>query len=455
MGCACGFGDVLVFEPVSLVDGVDHEVGEEADDEQAGHDAQDDLVAVELVHVVGDVVIEDAVDDEGADDACEGPCCKKASVDGGDVDAAEEVLEVGGDGGEASAVHGEEDDGDAYEEGNGVDAVLPGEGEEEVEDCSYGEEAEVGGFAADEVGDGGPEEAASHVEDAEQADEANSGNRTDGAVEEILDHGGGLLEDADTGGDIGEEDDPEEPELRGAPGVVNGDVVAGDERGMRCGGCPALGLPAVARDANGEDTEHHEYEIERSHGDEGVGDGRLAGGFEVGHELVGEGPADHGSAAEAHDGEAGGEAGAVGEPLDEGGDGRDVAESESDASYYAIAEVDERKAVDAGSDGRDEEAATEADCGVEHGAARTGSFEPRAEECGGDAEEGDGDGEDVADLFEVPGGAIGCVEGEQRILEDGEGVDLADGEMDGECGRRDEPAAISRGCDGAVSVEEG
>ncbi len=99
--------------------------------------------------------------------------------------------------------------------------------------------------------------------------------------------------------------------------------------------------------------------------------------------------------------------------------------------------------------------AAEADGGVEHGAARAGPFEPRAEERGGDAEEGDGDGEDVADLFEVPGGAVGGVEGEEGVFEDGEGVDLADGEMDGEGGGRDEPAAVSGRSDGTVPVEKG
>ncbi len=61
----------------------------------------------------------------------------------------------------------------------------------------------------------------------------------------------------------------------------------------------------------------------------------------MGHEVVGERAADHGAAAEAHDGEAGGEAGAVGEPLDQGGDGRDVAEAEADAADDAVAEIDE------------------------------------------------------------------------------------------------------------------
>jgi hypothetical protein len=71
-------------------------------------------------------------------------------------------------------------------------------------------------------------------------------------------------------------------------------------------GGPAFRLPAGRGDADGEDAEHHEDEIERAHGNEGHGDDRVAVGLEVGHEVCGERAADHGAAAEAHDGQTGG-----------------------------------------------------------------------------------------------------------------------------------------------------
>jgi hypothetical protein len=454
VGGAVGDDDVAVFDPILFVDGADHEVGEEADDQEAAHDVEDERIGVLLGCVGGDVVVEDAVDDERSDDTGGGPGGEEAAVNGGDVEAAEEIFEIGGDGGEASAVHGDDDGGDADEERDGVEMVLTGEGKEEVEDGPENEEDEVGCFASDEVGDGGPEKASGHVEDAEQADEADGGSRTDSSFEEVLDHGCGLLEDADAGGDVDEEHDPEEPELRGLPGLVDGDVVGGDESGLFGGGDPSGGLPAVGRYADGEDAEHHEDEVEDAHGDHGVGNGGLARGFEVGHEVAGERTADHGSAAEAHDGEAGGEAGAVGEPLDEGGDGGDVAEAETDASDDAVAEVDEPKLMAAGSEGGDDEAKAEADGSIEHGAAWAGFFEPGSEERGGDAEDGDGDGEDVADFFEVPRCAVGSMQGEQGIFEDGEGINLADGEVNGEGGRRDKPTAIAGGGYGTVAIEK-
>jgi hypothetical protein len=90
----------------------------------------------------------------------------------------------------------------------------------------------VGGLAADVVRDGGPEEAAAHVEETQQADEADSGGGTDGsfAFEEVLDHRRGLLKNADAGRYVGTENDPQQKELRGLPCDGDVDVVRGDER---------------------------------------------------------------------------------------------------------------------------------------------------------------------------------------------------------------------------------
>ena len=182
--------------------------------------------------------------------------------------------------------------------------------------------------------------------------------------------------------------------------------------------------------------------------------GLMAGGLEVGHEIVGERSADHGSAAEAHDGEAGGETGTVGEPLDERRYGGDVTEAETYASDEAVAEVEDRQRVQMDAEGRDEEAEAEAAGRDEHRLARTGGLKPLAEERGGDAEDGDGEGEDVADLLLRPRGADAGAEVGERLDEDAEGVGLPDGEVDGKRRGRDEPAAVAGMGDGARAVEE-
>ena len=55
----------------------------------------------------GDVVVEDAVDDQGTDNASRGPCGEKSAVDRGNVEAAKQVFEIRGDGGETATVHGD------------------------------------------------------------------------------------------------------------------------------------------------------------------------------------------------------------------------------------------------------------------------------------------------------------------------------------------------------------
>ena len=130
---------------------------------------------------------------------------------------------------------------------------------------------------------------------------------------------------------------------------VDRDIVLDDQRGVPHWRYPAFRLPARGRDTDREDAEHHEDEVEHAHGDHGVRNRWLAGRFEVGHQIVGQRAANHRAAAEAHDGESGGQAGAVREPLNQSGDRRDVAQSQADAANNAIAQIDQRELMRAGS----------------------------------------------------------------------------------------------------------
>ena len=289
-------------------------------------------------------------------------------------------FEISGDGGEASAIHADENAGDQDEERDGVEMRCAGDGENPVEDSSGDEEDHVGGLASDEVGDAGPEEASEHVEKAEDTDEAGSGDGGDVAVKEILNHGRGLFEDADAGGHVQAEDQPQEPELRRAEGGVDLDVMRGDKRRLMGFRDPSGGFPAFLRDADSEDSEHHEDEVENAHGDPCSRDGLMAGGLVISHKSRAERGADHGTAAETHDGEAGSQAGTVGKPLDQRGDGRDVSQAEADAADDSVAEVDEREGVYENTASSDDESAAKAGCGNKHGFARAGCLKPFAEE---------------------------------------------------------------------------
>ena len=82
---------------------------------------------------------------------------------------------------------------------------------------------------ADVVGDRGPEEAAAHVEDAEEADEPARGRGGHPARKHLLAHRRGLPEDADARRHVHAENDPDQPELRGLERLVDVDVLHGDE----------------------------------------------------------------------------------------------------------------------------------------------------------------------------------------------------------------------------------
>src|SRR6185437_2113138 len=111
---------------------------------------------------------------------------------------------------------------------------------------------------------------------------------------------------------------------------------------------------------------------------------------------------DEGAAAEAHDGHAGRHARTVGEPLDQGGDRRDVADAEAEAAEHAIAEIDDPELVYIDADRRQQETAAPAQSGGEHGAARAALLDPAAEQRRGYAEEEDRQAEDPAEIGQSP-----------------------------------------------------
>ena len=219
------------------------------------------------------------------------------------------------------------------------------------------------------------------------------------------------------------------------------------------GRLPAGRLPVFRRNANGQRADHHGREVDQAHQGEGFDDADRGGRLEGVHQENGQRCADHRAAAEAHDGQTGGEAAAIGEPLDQRGHRRDVAEAETDAAEHPIAEIDQPYLVEMDAERRDEEAAAEAAGGDEHGDARADLFQPLAAEGGGEAEEDDGKTEDPAQGGELPvsGRRLGDTDDlGQRAVEDAECIGLANAQMDGQRGRRHHPAVVVGGGDDAI-----
>src|SRR5271168_3724833 len=172
--------------PIFLVNGPHQQVGYESDDQQSGHDVKHGLIGAGFFDAVGQLIFAEVVDERRTEHACRRPCGEDSAVNGADVMSAEEIADVSGNGGEAAAVHAEEDDGDGDEELYVINVGCAGEWQQVVEDSAEAEENKISGFAADEVGGGGPEKAACHIEEAEQADEASGSDGAYGAFEELL-----------------------------------------------------------------------------------------------------------------------------------------------------------------------------------------------------------------------------------------------------------------------------
>ena len=93
-------------------------------------------------------------------------------MNGPDILGAEDVGQIRGDGGEAAAVHGQDDAEDDDEEGDA--AGLPGERGHRVKHETQGEEDEVGALPADVVGEGRPADPAGDIGQTEQRRESGT-----------------------------------------------------------------------------------------------------------------------------------------------------------------------------------------------------------------------------------------------------------------------------------------
>ena len=129
-------------------------------------------------------------------------------------------------------------------------------------------------------------------------------------VKHVLHHRRGLRQDADAGGDVDEEDAPQQIELHGADRLVSRDAAVGDHRGASLAGGvqPAGFQPAGGRSKQAR-ADQHDDQIGRAERHHGVGDADAIHEEDV--EVAGE----EGAAAESHDGHAGRHAAAIGKPF--------------------------------------------------------------------------------------------------------------------------------------------
>ena len=211
----------------------------------------------------------------------------------------------------------------------------------------------------------------------------------------------------------------------------------------------ALGLPVVGGDAHDERAEHHRHEVKGAEREEGRHDRVLGLAGIGGQERVRQRRRDQRSAAEAHDRQARGQPGTVGKPLDQRRDRRDVADPQADAAEHSVAGVDDPQLLGRHAERGHHEAQRPAQAGGEHRLARTDALDPRAEQGRRQAEHHDRDRKDHADR-----GELGVEMLHQRLLEHAEGVDLADAQVHGKGGGRNQPAVERARRDRALAIQQ-
>ena len=241
-------------------------------------------------------------------------------MDRADLLGAEEVAEVGREAGEATAVAGDDEEDEPREEPDARDLWHHEEG-----DDLDGEERRVGRRPADVIRQRGPHDAAAAVEDPDVAGDERRGRRA--RTGDLLEHRRGEREQHDPRGDVDEDDEPDHPEPRRGARLLRGEVADTVERALRFllvlrGVLYPLGEPALRRFGEIARAGGHQDEVENA---ERVERRRDADGLD---EVVPEWTGQQRPGTEAHHREARRHPAAVGEPLDERSDRRDVAESE-------------------------------------------------------------------------------------------------------------------------------
>src|SRR5258706_2728347 len=205
------------------------QVADETADQQRREDVHRGVVSGALGYAMLDLVIVDVVHDHRTEHTGGGPRSQQATMDGAHHLRAEHVGEIRWNGGEATAIHGE-DDAEKADEKRHV-ARMPRPRCRRVQNETEREEREVRYLAPDVVGQRGPDETPRYVEQAQQAGKTG-GDRRDlaelffaefvelqvqadqPATEDFLQHRRSHADDADARRHVQHQNAPQQPELR-------------------------------------------------------------------------------------------------------------------------------------------------------------------------------------------------------------------------------------------------
>src|SRR6476469_7647395 len=166
---------------------------------------------------------------------------------------------------------------------------------------------------------------------------------------------------------------------------------------------------------------------------------------------------DEGTAAKSHNGHAGGHARAIGKPLHQSRNRRNVTQTEPTTANHSVTKIDDPKLVPPNAKSRNDKAAAKTQSGGKHGLAWSNAFDPAAENRSGKSEKKNGETENPRErrLRPIIRPGLGDTNDfGERQLENAERVNLSNGKMDGEGCRRKKPAIIAMICDGLLSIKK-
>jgi hypothetical protein len=131
------------------MDRAHEQVAEQPDQEKDGHEVHGLGVSAGLGHMVIHLVLANVINQHRTEDAGSGPGSEQPAVDSTDVLHAEDVAQIRWDGGEATAIHADDDDEAEDEQADTADRASGWH--QAVEDHAEDEEHDVGVPAAYEV----------------------------------------------------------------------------------------------------------------------------------------------------------------------------------------------------------------------------------------------------------------------------------------------------------------
>ena len=256
-------------------------------------------------------------------------------MDGAHHLRAEDVGQIGRHGGKAAAVHAQDHAKGRYKQHGAASRCAAGHAE--VHGGTQHKEHHIGDLAAELVGQAGPEKAPTNVEQAQERRKAGSdggycselrlveltkllGHANQRAAKHLLQHGRRHADHANAGTHVHAQHHPDQPELGDAPDLFHMHVLLRDHgiAGLASRSDPTRWHPAGFGHAVAKGTGHHEDEVDQGHDHKGLHHTHAGGAGKVLHQVGRQGRADHGAAAKAHDGHAGGHAAFVRKPFDQG-----------------------------------------------------------------------------------------------------------------------------------------